>query len=74
MGAVEPEAEKPREKTYRVSGSNAVFGVEPGKTFKRAIPLNQEARLLASGAISESAAKSADTKKAEQEPAATDKE
>lgn len=36
---------------YRVSGPNRVFGREPGTTFEREIPAEQEARLLASGAL-----------------------
>ena len=38
-------------KTYRVSGASKVFGVEPGETFEREIPPEQEAQLLAGGAI-----------------------
>lgn len=56
-----------KEKTYR-AGPSKVFGVEPGETFQRLIPPEQEARLIASGAITESKAKSPDVTKAEQTP------
>lgn len=47
-------------KTYRVSGSRAVFGHLPGETFKRDISPAQEKTLIESGAIKESTAKSPD--------------
>lgn len=73
MGAVESEAPEPREKRYRVSGSQAVFGAAPGETFVRVIAPEHEARLLASGAITEvGAKKAAGDKKATS--AASDKE
>ena len=45
---------------YRVSGSQPVFGHQPGETFERDIAPEQEARLLASGAIKKSQAQNVD--------------
>lgn len=45
---------------YRVSGPHAVFGHAPDETFEREIPPEQEARLLASGALKKSQAQKVD--------------
>lgn len=46
--------------TYRVTGEHAVFGHQPGETFQRDIPAEQEARLIERGAISKSQTKNPD--------------
>jgi hypothetical protein len=46
--------------TYRVTAPSAVFGHEPGTVFERDIPDEQEAQLIASGAIAKSRAKTVD--------------
>jgi pyruvate/2-oxoglutarate dehydrogenase complex dihydrolipoamide acyltransferase (E2) component len=51
MGAIEPEPAEPVMTQYRVTAPTQVFGVDPGETFTRVIPVGQEARLLNSGAI-----------------------
>jgi hypothetical protein len=38
-------------KRYHVSGSMPIFGNQPGTEFELEIPLEQEARLLAAGAL-----------------------
>lgn len=40
-------------KRYRVTGQQPVLGNEPGKTFEADLPPEQEAPLLASGAVQE---------------------
>lgn len=43
-------------KRYRASGVHPVFGNRPGSVFEKAIPADQEARLLACGALELAAA------------------
>jgi hypothetical protein len=51
-------------KRYHVSGSMPIFGNQPGTEFELEIPLEQEARLLAAGALREiGAATSAKTRR-----------
>jgi hypothetical protein len=38
-------------KTYKVSGTQPVFGNRPGSTFQADLPANQEAHLLQGGAL-----------------------
>jgi len=38
-----------RKKKYRVIGSRRIFGNPPGKVFERAIPKDQERRLIDAG-------------------------
>lgn len=55
--AVEPEPEKPVEKTWEVVGPTSFLGHAPGETFTRALPPDQERRAVARGSIKESKAK-----------------